>query len=87
LTSDDHHDLVQELHGILKQIPTESPPGSQDIYGLDTGIFWGSSDLQWANGGPQGCGGGTSATQPTEDDKAKFKRAVAIVQELVGKAN
>jgi len=78
--------LVEELHGILKTIPTESPPGSEDIYGLDTSIAWGSDDLQWCNGGPSGCGGGTSTIKASEEDKAKFRRAVEIVNELVGKA-
>lgn len=77
--------LVDELHGILKVIPTEVPQGSEDIYGLNTSIAWFSEDLQWINGGPQGCSGGISAVQPTEDDKAKFKRAVEIVNELVQK--
>jgi hypothetical protein len=75
--------LVDELHGILKQLPLEDPQGSQDIYGLDTSITWGSDDLEWANGGPQGCSGGTSTVQATEGEKAKFKRAVEIVKELV----
>lgn len=78
--------LIDELHSILKSIPTESPPGSQDIYGLDTSIAWGSDDLMWMNGGPSGCGGGTSTVQATAEDKAKFKRAVDIVNELVEKA-
>jgi len=78
--------LVEELHGILKTIPTESPPGSEDIYGMDTSIAWGSDDLMWMNGGPAGCSGGTSEVQPTTADKKKFKRAVEIVNELVGKA-
>ncbi|KAF9461166.1 hypothetical protein BDZ94DRAFT_1264434 [Collybia nuda] len=78
--------LVDELHAILKVLPTEVPPGSEDIYGLNTSIAWGSDDLEWCNGGPQGCGGGTSAVQPTEEEKAKFRRAVEIVDELVGKA-
>ena len=77
--------LVEELHGILKTIPVESPPGSEDIYGLDTSIAWGSFDLQWMNGGPSGCGSGISDVQPTEEEKAKFKRAVDIVYELVKK--
>ncbi|KAF9078488.1 hypothetical protein BDP27DRAFT_1396791 [Rhodocollybia butyracea] len=38
--------LIDELHGILKELPTEQPPGSEDIYKLDTSIFWGSDDLQ-----------------------------------------
>jgi len=74
--------LVDELHGILKTIPMESPPGSEDIYGLDTSIAWGSEDLEWYNGGPQGCGGGQSTIQATDEDKAKFKRAVEIVNQL-----
>ncbi|KAF7343131.1 hypothetical protein MVEN_01743500 [Mycena venus] len=78
--------LVDELYGILKTIPMEDPKGSEDIYGLDTSIMWGSEDLEWMNGGPQGCGSGTSMVQPTDEDKAKFKRAVEIVEELVKKA-
>ncbi|KAG6835244.1 hypothetical protein H0H93_003580, partial [Arthromyces matolae] len=64
------------------ELPTEFPPGSEDIYGLDTSIAWGSEDLEWVNGGPQGCGGGPSEVQATDEQKAKFKRAVDIVQEL-----
>lgn len=79
--------LVNELHAILKEIPTESPAGSEDIYGLNTSIAWGSDDLEWCNGGPQGCGGGTSSVQATEEQKVKFKRAVEIVEKLVGKAD
>ena len=87
ISSKDEHtaSLVDELHAILKVIPTEYPPGSEDIYGLDTSIAWGSDDLQWMNGGPQGCGGGTSTVQPTQEEKDKFKRAVEIVKELVQK--
>lgn len=77
---------MDELHGILKEIPTEQPPGSEDIYGLDTSIAWQSDDLEWYNGGPQGCGGGQSFVQATAEDKAKFKRAVEIVNELSEKA-
>lgn len=70
----------------MKTIPTEYPPGSQDIYGMDTSIAFGSDDLMWMNGGPQGCGNGVSEKQATPEDKAKFKRAVDIVNELVAKA-
>ena len=78
--------LVDELEGILKTIPTESPPGSEDIYGLNIGLAYGSDDLMWMNGGPQGCGGGQSSVKATEEDKKKFKRAVEIVEKLVGEA-
>jgi hypothetical protein len=74
--------LIDELHGILKTLPTEKPPGSQDIYGLDTSIAWGSQDLEWYNGGPSGVRGGISEVQPTEEEKTKFKRAVEIIREL-----
>jgi hypothetical protein len=66
----------------MQMLPTEQPPGSEDIFGQDTSIAFGSDDLEWANGGPAGCGGGTSAVQATEQEKAKFKRAVEIVQHL-----
>jgi len=83
ITDTEASTLVDELHGILKSIPTEFPPGSEDIYGMDTSIAWGSEDLQWFNGGPQGCGGGRSDMQANEEEKAKFKRAVEIVNKLV----
>ncbi|KIK03737.1 hypothetical protein K443DRAFT_94570 [Laccaria amethystina LaAM-08-1] len=78
-------ELINELHDILHSIPTESPPASEDIYGLDTSIAWGSDDLQWMNLGPQGCVRGESSVQPTPEQKIKFKRAVDIVHELLGK--
>lgn len=83
---EEHSALIDELESILKTIPVESPPGSEDIYGMDTGIAWGSENLQWANGGPAGCGTGVSQTQATDEDKKKFKRAVEIVNELVNQA-
>ena len=87
LTQDDHTAaLVNELTSILKSLPVESPPGSQDIYGLDTSIAFARDDFMWMNGGPQGCGGGISEIQATAEDKVKFKRAVEIVNELVNKA-
>lgn len=77
---------LDELYNILKTLPVESPPGSEDIYGLDTSIAFGSDDIMWLNGGPQGCGGGHSTVQATAEDKIKFKRAVDIVEKLVGEA-
>jgi len=48
-------------------------------------IFWGSDELQWRNGAPDGCSGTKSEVQPTPEQKDKFKRAVAIVTELTKK--
>nr|GAT57154.1 predicted protein [Mycena chlorophos] len=72
--------LVDELHGILKTIPTESPPGSEDIYGLDTSIAWGSDDLEWYNGGPAGCGGGNSMGRRSEAISGD-RNVVAVYQD------
>lgn len=40
----------------------------------------------WMNGGPQGCGGGSSEVQATDEEKSKFRRAVEIVNELIKKS-
>ncbi|KAG8729528.1 hypothetical protein FRC11_008533 [Ceratobasidium sp. 423] len=81
-TSHDPHSLVKELHSILSEIPMENPPGSEDIYGMDISIFWGSREFTWQNGAPQGCGGGKSVIQATDKQKERFQRAVEIVKEL-----
>ncbi|KAG8823152.1 hypothetical protein FRC17_009393 [Serendipita sp. 399] len=75
-------DLIEELEGILKKLPTEQPPGSKDIYGLDIGLRYGSDNVEWMNGGPAGCGDGWSDTEVTDEQIEQFKRAVAIVEEL-----
>ena len=75
---------IEELQSILKSIPTEEPKGSEDIYGLDTSIMWGSDDLVWENTGAQGCGG-ISTVKATAEHKAKFKRALEIAEALVAK--
>jgi hypothetical protein len=77
------NELVNELETILREIPVEDPPGSEDIYGLDIGLVWGSDDLEWSNNAPEGCGGGVSEVQPTDVQRRKFKRAVEIIEEIV----
>ena len=52
---------------------------------MDTSIMWGSDDLEWRNGGPSGCSHGMSQVQPTEEQKAQFKRAVEIINEIASK--
>ncbi|KAF7364374.1 hypothetical protein MSAN_01098000 [Mycena sanguinolenta] len=39
--------LAEELHSILKTLPLEHASCSEDIYGMDVGIMWGSDDLEW----------------------------------------
>ncbi len=82
LSEGDSEKLITELQDILKDLPTESPPGSEDIYGENTVIFWGSDDLQWKNGGPSEGGSGKSEVQATSEQKEKFKRAVEIIKLL-----
>lgn len=76
--------LVEELQSILKTIPTEVPKGSEDIYGLDVSVMWGSDDFVWENAGAQGCGG-FSTVKATDEDKEKFKKALGIAEKLVAK--
>jgi len=80
----DHEAVIDELHSILKELPAEQPPGSEDIYKLDTSIAWQSDDLEWWNGGPQGCGGGESFVNADEEQRKNFKRAVEIIEEISG---
>ena len=84
----DSDSLIAELRSILKELPTEQPPGSEDIYGMDTSIMWADGELQWVNGGPQGCSGGpgSSSVQASKEEKARFARAVEIVEELLKRA-
>jgi hypothetical protein len=76
--------LVKELQSILKSIPSGDPQSGEDIYGLDTSIAWGSDELEWRNVNSGGCGG-TGSVQVTDEHKKKFKRALAIADELVAK--
>lgn len=79
-------ELLRELQFILMTLPTEQPPGSEDIYGMDTSIMWGSDDFQWVNACTEGSGE-PSTVQVTDEQKEKFKRALAIADELVAKGN
>ncbi|KAF7630606.1 hypothetical protein F9C07_11315 [Aspergillus flavus] len=82
-SSDEVEGLVTELYEILQDLPLESPPGSEDIYGKDISISWSSDDFAWCNGGQQGCVGGDSDVRPSETERHKFTRAVEIVNKLV----
>lgn len=80
----DHEAAIDELHSILKRLPTEQPSGIQDIYGLDTGIQWMSADLEWYNRGPGDNGDGQSSLMPTEEQREDFKRAIQVIKEIAG---
>ncbi|ODQ55734.1 hypothetical protein SAICODRAFT_28796 [Saitoella complicata NRRL Y-17804] len=76
--------LASELKEVLAGLPTEKPRGAEDIYGLDTSIFFGSDELEWRNGGPEGCTPGLyeSDIQPTAAQKAKFKDLVEKIKAI-----
>lgn len=80
--------LVDQLYDLLHEIPARAPSGADDdIYGLDTGIAWNSNDgFEWSNSAPEGCVQSFPPVRAPEDQKSKFKQAVGIVEELVGKA-
>jgi len=76
-------DLVKELEGILRKLPTEEVP-SNDIYDRNIGIFWqGADGFMWVNSAPQGCGRFDSGIMVTDDDKKAFNRVVEITEILV----
>ncbi|KAE8149579.1 hypothetical protein BDV25DRAFT_125065 [Aspergillus avenaceus] len=84
-SSQEVQDLIAELHDSLTALPTEDPSGSEDIYGLDISIAWHSADIQWRNGAPEGCIGGQSDVQPSDEQRSTFKRAVEIVEKLASR--
>lgn len=73
----------------LKSIPSKNPDPeifNEDYYGLGKSLFWGGEgpEPEWFNPVPQGCEGQNGGAKPEE--KAKFERALSIVDELVKKA-
>ncbi|RCI05863.1 hypothetical protein CU098_008256 [Rhizopus stolonifer] len=42
--------IGEKIKQTLKDLPTEHPPGSEDIYGLDIAIRFASDDFEWING-------------------------------------
>jgi len=81
--------LVDEIQGILKDLPTVTS-GLDVIYDTDVGLFWGSDsgDLPaWKNKrqGEIGEGEreGSSWRRATDEENAKFKRVVELVDKLV----
>ncbi|KAH7336436.1 hypothetical protein BKA65DRAFT_506440 [Rhexocercosporidium sp. MPI-PUGE-AT-0058] len=79
----DYNTQIEQIYSILKELPTEEPVGSEDIYGLDTGVSWSSGDgWKWSNGGPEGCGSEMSDVQVGKEEKVKFGEVVRLVIEI-----
>ncbi|KAG4429316.1 hypothetical protein IFR05_015200 [Cadophora sp. M221] len=76
--------LIDQIYNILKELPTEQPVGSEDIYGLDTGINWSDGDgWTWSNGGPEGCGSEFSEVQVGKGQKEEFGEVVKLILNIV----
>ncbi|KAI8149526.1 hypothetical protein BJV82DRAFT_662822 [Fennellomyces sp. T-0311] len=71
--------LLQTVKAQLQELPTEDPVGSEDIYGLDTSILFYADGFQWGNGGREGCVGGESTRQATDEQKQTFAALVELI--------
>ncbi|PVH88660.1 hypothetical protein DL98DRAFT_648019 [Cadophora sp. DSE1049] len=78
-----HSEQIDQIHQILKDLPVEDPPGSEDIYGMDTGVAWKGDGLEWSNGGAEGCGSDFSNVQVGKGEKERFGEVVRMVLEIV----
>ncbi len=75
--------LLKEIESIWT-LPMEVPEGSEDIYGLDTGVAVDTEGLHWKNTRFVGCVGSDSTLQPTEAQRASFR---AIVDRIIKEAD
>ncbi|KAI8973798.1 hypothetical protein BDF20DRAFT_837696 [Mycotypha africana] len=75
-------DFLDRLKAQLKELPTEDPVGSEDIYGEDVSLSFFSDEFQWSNGGPEGCTQGESNKKATPEQKEKFKELVKLVKNV-----
>jgi len=57
-------------------LPLENPMGGDDVYGFDTGVSVSISGRTWENRAPSGCIHTLSSVQPTDAQRAEFKRIV-----------
>lgn len=73
LQSSDIRGILSDVQS-LRSLPTEEPPSSQDIYGLDTAISVETKDFSWRNGGPEGCVHGESQVSANAEHKTQFKK-------------
>lgn len=78
-------DQVGHIKSQLKSLPVGEPNGA-DVYALDTGISFGSDDMEWSNAGPQGCrpGNHPPSNTPTEQQRESFKSLVEQIKALGG---
>lgn len=75
--------ILREMETIgLWSLPVESPPGSADVYGMDTSLIVATPNRAWGNLGPGACMHGISDTRPTDDQVELFRRCVTALHGL-----
>jgi len=68
-------------------LPTEDPPGSEDVYRQDTSLIVTSAEGKvWGNYAPEGCVHGVSTGEPSDQQIEVFKSLVALVKDIANKA-
>jgi hypothetical protein len=67
------------------KLPVESPRGGEDIYIRDTGIHLHQRTRCWRNSGPSGCGHMESKVHPTEAQKTRFDKLIALIKKAAVK--
>ena len=61
-------------------LPVEVPPGSEDLYGMDTSLWLSDGRRRWHNGAPSGCVHGRSEVRPSDAQRQAF---AAIVERIL----
>jgi hypothetical protein len=80
--------LLESLNRVgAWELPVEVPPGSEDLYGMDTSLWLSDGLRRWHNAAPSGCVHGRSEARSTEAQRAAFaavvERILAFVDERV----
>ncbi|KIJ59850.1 hypothetical protein HYDPIDRAFT_170550 [Hydnomerulius pinastri MD-312] len=81
ISLDDHSAEIEELQGILTAIPPQYP-GAADLYGLDISIIYDTKEFVASGASQYGSAAGLGVAPPTEEEKAKFQRAIDIIKGL-----
>ncbi|KAJ1567765.1 hypothetical protein HK405_004829 [Cladochytrium tenue] len=66
--------LATDLVALLRTLPTEDPPGSDDLYDCDTFVSLTAPGFTWRNLPNQGCAPASiNASRPTPDQVDRFR--------------
>ncbi|KAJ1564431.1 hypothetical protein HK096_008019 [Nowakowskiella sp. JEL0078] len=74
--------FATDIVSMFKDLPTEQPPGSSDIYGFNISINIDAPGFRWENRPNDGCVISESSIQPSEEQKKKFFEAAMKLKEI-----